>query len=413
MSVTEVGKRAKAAANELRISDAGMRISALKKIASNLKNMRSDILAANKKDVAKAAADGLSDAMIDRLALTEISIDQMAKAVVDIADSPEVAGKYISEFKRQDGLVIKKQKIPLGVLAMIFESRPNVVIDCSAIAIKSANAIILKGGKEAYHSNKILGEIVRESIADYLPRDCVQVLDSFDRETVEQLLTMNRYVDVIIPRGGEKLIEHVYKNATVPVIAHFKGLCHIYIHNDANLKHAIDICVNAKTQRPGVCNAMETLLLNEKLHTDFLEKLLLTLQNKDIELRVDDKLHNFFPTLKRATLEDWDTEYLDRILSVKLVSSEDEAIRHIQKHGTHHTEGIVAKSQTVIDKFLAAVDASCITVNSSTRFNDGGQLGLGAELGISTSKIHAYGPMGVNELMATRYVVQGDGHIRS
>lgn len=413
MSVEEVGKKAKKASTILRMSKAEDRIAALEKIAKNLLNRTEDIIEANQKDITKARQDGLSEAMIDRLLLNPERIHQMSAAVKEVAAQDEVAGKIISTHQRSDGLIIKKQMIPLGVLAMIFESRPNVVIDCSAIAIKSSNAIILKGGKEAYHSNKILGEIVQNSIDGLIPRESVQVLDSFDRQTVEGLLTLNQYVDVIIPRGGEKLIEYVYQNATVPVIAHFKGLCHLYIHQDAKLQDAIKISLNAKTQRPGVCNAIETLLVHRDLPDNFLQELFDKLNQAGIELRLDPSLYKKFPQFHQATNLDWDTEYLDKILSIKSVANENEAIAHIGEHGTHHTEGIIASDPKTIELFLNAVDASCIVINSSTRFNDGGQLGLGAELGISTSKLHAYGPMGVSELMTTRYVVEGSGHIRN
>jgi len=357
----------------------------------------------------------MSGAMIDRLKLDDAAISGMIKGVADIRSQEEVVGMIESETKREDGLIIQKQRIPLGVIAMIFESRPNVVIDCSALAIKSGNAMILKGGKEAAHSNQILAEIVREAIKSHIPENTIQLLDSKDRSLINDLLKMKDEISVVIPRGGESLIEHVYKNATMPVIAHFKGLCHLYIHSDANLKQAHEIWLNGKVQRPGVCNALETLLVHKSIEDTFLSTLIDELGKEKVEIRADKIILGKYGDrsfVVAASESDWDTEYLDKILSIKMVDDEDEAINHIQKHGTFHTEAICAKDKAVIEKFKTMIDCSCIAVNASTRFNDGGQLGLGAELGISTTKFHAYGPMGAKEMTTTRFVIQGDGHIR-
>lgn len=413
MSVVQIGKQAKLAANLLRKGQMQQRYQALTAMSQAIVDQMDRIIEANNKDMLEADKSKLSDAMKDRLKLDRPRIESMAKGVLEVRDQDEVVGKIVSEFTRPDGLKVQKQLIPLGVLAMIFESRPNVVVDCSAIAIKSANAIILKGGKEAYHSNKVLGDIIRESIATFIPKDSIQVLDSFDRKTVEGLLTLKDYVDLIIPRGGEKLIEYVYENAKVPVIAHFKGLCHLYIDKDVDHDKTIKIVLNAKAQRPGVCNALETLLVHEDLLSTLLPKLLQRLHDADIETRLDKRSLSICPGNPQANDEDWNTEYLDRILSIKSVANLEEAIEHIEKHGSHHTEGIISNDPESIKQFSLSVDASCIAINSSTRFNDGGQLGLGAELGISTTKFHAYGPMGAAELTTARYVVTGDGHIRS
>ncbi|MBL6988510.1 MAG: glutamate-5-semialdehyde dehydrogenase [Bacteriovoracaceae bacterium] len=413
MSVEDIGKKAKDASIALRQLTEEDRFRALTAIVQLLRDNKQKIIAANEIDLKSAKEQNLSDALVDRLTLTADRIDAMAQSVSDIAFQNAVVGEVVSASKLDNGLLVRRERIPIGVLAMIFESRPNVVVDCSALAIKSANAIILKGGKEAYQSNKLLGELVRQAIEKNIPKDTIQVIDSFDREIVSGLLTLNKYVDLIIPRGGEGLVNFVYANATVPVIAHFKGLCHIYIHDDADLQSALDICLNAKVQRPGVCNAMETLIIHEKVDDKFLQELINKYIENGVELRMCEKLAPRFPNLPRACNVDWDSEYLDKILSIKLVTNEDEAIDHVLKHGTNHTEGIVAKDQEVIKKFINGVDASCVMVNASTRFNDGGQLGLGAELGISTTKIHAYGPMGASELTTLRFIVEGSGHIRT
>lgn len=297
---------------------------------------------------------------------------------------------------------------------MIFESRPNVVIDCAALAIKSSNAIILKGGKEARHSNEFLGNIIQQTIEKYIPKESVQVINSDGREQVKELLELNQYIDVVVPRGGEQLVEFVHKNAKMPVIAHFKGLCHMYLDKAANVEKALELVINSKTHRVGVCNAIETLLVHRDLLPQIAQKLTQELQKRGTELRVDRAfMEASHAELIAAKSEDWDTEYLDNILSIKTVASIDEAISHIDQHGSYHTECIVSADNKACDQFLSSVDASCIMINASSRFNDGGQLGLGAELGISTTKFHAYGPMGAAQMTTTRYVVVGDGHLRS
>ena len=413
MSPTEIGKVAKKASIELKAASASDRTSALEEMANKLIEKQDEIIKANALDIEQAKQDNLSSAMIDRLLLTKDRIEQMALSVKEVAMGENLVGLEISSFSRADNLKIKKQLVPIGVIAMIFESRPNVVVDCSALAIKSGNSIILKGGKEAFHSNKFLGELIRETIAQYIPKDCVQVLDSKDRSLVDPLLTMNQYVNLIIPRGGEKLIEYVTQNATVPVIAHFKGLCHLYIHEDADPEKAVNIALNAKASRPGVCNAVETIILHKNFNEGNFDSLITQLEEQKIEVRGDNVLQVKYPQINLATEADWMTEYLDRIVSIKVVEDHQEAIDHIHQYGTNHTEGIVAKNHEVIEDFIGQVDASCVAVNSSTRFNDGGQLGLGAEIGISTTKLHTYGPMGVAELLIARYVVEGDGHIRN
>jgi len=365
-------------------------------------------------DLAAAKSSGLSGAMIERLKLDGPAIDAMASGVRTVSAQSEVVGNFEDEFTNPAGLKIKKQRVPLGVILMIFESRPNVVVDCAALAIKSSNAIILKGGKEAKNSNEILGQIIQESIEPYLPKESVQVLASDNREVITELLELNEYIDVVIPRGGERLVKFVHDNAKMPVIAHFQGLCHMYLDKEADEDKAIKLVLNAKTQRTGVCNAIETLLIHKELLPSLAKKLALELQNKGTELRVDDEFMKASRLdLKRANEQDWATEYLDNILSIKTVSSIDDAIAHIDQYGSYHTECIISEDTNACDYFLSAVDASCIMVNASSRFNDGGQLGLGAELGISTTKLHAYGPMGAQQMTTTRFVVTGDGHVRT
>lgn len=407
-------KKSKEASKALRGLNKELRNQLLLKLADNLIKRKAEVVAANKKDLIHADKVQLSSSLKDRLMLDAARIEAMAEGVRSIAAQEEVVGAFYQEFTNNEGLKIKRQRVPLGVILMIFESRPNVVIDCAALALKSSNAIILKGGKEAKYSNKILGDIIQETLKDHLPIESVQVLASDSREEVNQLLECDQYIDVVIPRGGEKLIEHVYKNAKMPVIAHFKGLCHMYIDKKADLKKAMDLVINAKTQRTGVCNAIETLLVHQDLNADFKNNLVSELQKKGTLLLADeDFIKATGANLEKATAKDWATEYLDNTLSIKTVASLDQAIEHIDQFGSYHTECIVTEDEQAQLEFLNRVDASCITINASTRFNDGGQLGLGAELGISTTKLHAYGPMGAEQMTTSRYVIVGDGNIRN
>jgi glutamate-5-semialdehyde dehydrogenase len=406
--------KSKEASKALRSMNHTTRKEVLNSLADNLESRAGEVIEANKKDLSYAEKINLNQALKDRLLLTIERIKDMANGVRSIANQDEVVGQFYQEFTNDAGLKVKRQRVPLGVILMIFESRPNVVIDCAALAIKSSNAIILKGGKEAKHSNEILGEIIQETLIGKLPKESVQVLASDSREEVNSLLELDEYIDVVIPRGGEKLIEHVYKNAKMPVIAHFKGLCHMYIDKKADLSKAYDLVLNAKTQRTGVCNAIETLLVHEDTIAEFAPVITKMLKEKNTELRVDDKFAKACGVdLKSATDEDWKTEYLENIISIKTVSSMDEAIEHIDRYGSFHTECIVSEDENAQSEFLSRVDASCIAINASTRFNDGGQLGLGAELGISTTKFHAYGPMGAEQMTTSRYVIVGNGNIRS
>lgn len=391
MKVIQIAQAAKLATATLQSLNEKTRILALENLAKTLIKNKNEILKANEQDLIEAKKAGLSKAIIDRLTLSEVSLNSLSQMCLSVASQPQVVGQIVEETKRPNGLLIQKQRIPIGVIGMIFESRPNVVVDGAALAIKSGNAIILKGGKEAQLSNRILFETILEAVKDILPQGSISLIET--REDVSELLKLNEYIDLMVPRGGTPLIDFVRKHATMPVVAHDKGLCHIYVHKDAEVDKVIPIILNAKTQRPGVCNAVETLLL----HKDFP-------QNTEVKT-----------ALEKAGVEirqEFDTEFLDLIISLKIVQDEDEAIAHIQKYSSHHTEAILAKDEKVIEKFLNSLDSSALVVNASTRFNDGGELGLGAELGISTSKLHAFGPMGAKEMTTTRFLVIGNGQIR-
>jgi|SRR5690554_884257 len=402
---------ARLATRSMRLLDKKTRNSLLFKLAHQIRLRESEILEANALDM-KNAKD-YPKALQDRLLLNESRIEAMAQAVEEIAQQEEVIGVIEKKFTRSDGLEVQRVRVPLGVILMIFESRPNVVIDAAALALKSSNCMILKGGKEAQHSNEVLGRIIHEAIGGELPKECIQVLPSTERSHVEELLSLNEYIDVVVPRGGEQLIKYVYENAKMPVIAHYKGLCHLFIDKSADKDEAINIILNAKTQRPGVCNAVETLLLHQDIVESLGVEIVKALENKKTRVKVDSLFNSLASTnYELASDEDWHTEYLDNIISVKVVSDVDEALEHIETHGSHHTEGIVSKDSENIKKFILCTDSSCVVVNASTRFNDGGELGLGAELGISTSKIGVYGPMGAEQMTTCRYLVIGKGHVR-
>jgi len=408
-NIEEVAKNAKTASQNLLAISESDRNLVLMNMANLLIERNDDIIRENNKDIEQAHASGLTAALVDRLSLTQSRLTELSLSVQNIAKQPQVVNEIISELKREDGLIIQKQRIPIGVLAMIFESRPNVVVDCSALAIKSGNAIILKGGKEAGHSNRILAEIVNQAIAKRLPDHTIQLVTS--REDVAQLLEQVDYIDLVIPRGGESLVNYVVSNSKIPVLAHYKGLCHIYIDASANLNQAIDIVVNAKVQRPGVCNAVETILLNEQLSDEFIQALFSRLEAESVELRICEACPKTTSS-KIATEQDWSTEYLDKILSIKKVKDVQAACQHIKHYGSQHTEAILSMNDDSIRYFQQNVDASSVMINASTRFNDGGEYMLGAELGISTTKIHAYGPMGAKEMTISRHLVIGEGHIR-
>lgn len=408
MNVREQAKKVKQASGELLALDEATRVKALKAIADALIKNTPRILAENKKDLDQANQNKLSNALIDRLSLSDKSLKSLSDACLAIAQQPQVVATVEEEYKRPNGLTIQKQRVPIGVIGMIFESRPNVVVDGAALAIKSGNAIILKGGKEASFSNAVLFSVTQEAIKGILPRDSVMLIQT--RDEVNELLKLNEYIDLMVPRGGSELIRFVREHATMPVVAHDKGLCHLYVHKDAKVD-AEKIVLNAKVQRPGVCNALESLILHEAYPNN--KKIIDSLIQAGVEVRGDEKTMKLNSKVKKASDADYATEFLDKIISVSIVSSESQAIDHIKKYSSHHTEAILSEDSTVIEKFLNSLDASCLVVNSSTRFNDGGELGLGAELGISTSKLHAYGPMGAKEMTTTRFIVLGQGQIRN
>ena len=395
MSILSIAKQAKDASLKLQGLPEEMRLTALDAISKALLTHQDQILKANKIDLEEAQKNNLSKSLIDRLTITEKSILSLSVMCTDVANQKQVVGVISEEHLRADGLLIQKQRIPLGVIGMIFESRPNVVVDGAALAIKSGNAIILKGGKEAQHTNRVLFEVIKNATSSVLPDGSISLIET--REDVAELLKLNTYIDLMVPRGGSSLIQYVKANATMPVVAHDKGLCHLYVHSDCNID-AVQVILNAKTQRPGVCNALETLIL----HKDYPKnnEILAALQKSGVEIK------------NPASDEDFQTEWLDLKLSLKIVENEKEAIEHIKRYSSHHTEAILAQDPKVIEEFMNSLDASCIAINASTRFNDGGELGLGAELGISTSKLHAYGPMGAKEMTTTRFIVTGHGHIR-
>jgi len=412
--ILDMAKRAKKAASQISTLSSEVKNKVLLRVAEKLFEKKDEIQKVNEKDIALAKEMGKTSAFIDRLTLSDKVIDSMAKGLKEVASLPDPVGEVVKMWKRPNGLLVGRMRVPLGVIAMIYESRPNVTIDAAALCFKSGNAVILRGGKEALNSNKVLGDIFRESLREFgVPEDAVQIVPTPDRKLMEYMLELEEYIDLVIPRGGEGLIRFVTEKARMPVIKHYKGVCHVYIDEFADLKKAKEIAINAKCQRPGVCNAMETLLVHEKVAESLLPELAEEYQKRGVELRGCEKTLKLVPFAKPATEEDWHAEYLDLILAVKVVSSFEEALSHIENYGSNHTEAIVTENYERAMDFLNKVDASVVMVNASTRFNDGGELGLGAEIGISTTKIHAYGPMGLEELTTTKFVVFGNGQIRT
>ncbi len=382
-------------------------------ISRMLHSKKSFLQKENEKDLQAARQQNVSAALIDRLTLSDPVIDSMAAGLEDVARLPDPVGAVGRMWQRPNGLLVGRVRIPLGVIGMIYESRPNVTIDAAGLCLKSGNGVILRGGKEAINSNRALASIVQEALAqEAVPRAAVQVIPLVDRQAVIEMLKLKEYIDVIIPRGGESLIKTVYENSHIPVIAHYKGVCHVYVDDSAESSMAQQIVLNAKTQRPGVCNAMETLLVHKTFAAQHLQALLDALQRAGVVVKGCTETCAMVKGIASATEQDWQEEYLDMVLAIKIVESIEEAIGHISRYGSKHTEAIVTSSYSNARKFLKEVDASVVLVNASTRFNDGNQLGLGAEIGISTSKLHAFGPMGLEELTTTKFIVYGDGQIR-
>jgi glutamate-5-semialdehyde dehydrogenase len=387
--------------------------SLLKAINLRLRSETPAILVANKEDLKRAENVGLSKVLLDRLTLNENRIEQMIQGVKDVIKLPDPVGKVFDKVKRPNGLIVEKMRVPLGAVGIIYEARPNVTIDASVLCLKSGNAVLLRGGSEALHSNRKLVATIKMALQDVkLPYGCVEFIDTTDREAVVCMLKQDKFLDVIIPRGSQQLIRYIQENSAVPVIAHGEGNCHVYVDSSANLKNAEDVVFNAKVQRPSVCNAAEKLLVHEKIAEKFLPKIVARLRQAGVEVRGDEKTLSIIYDAKIADETDWYKEYLDLIIAVKVIKNIDEAIHHINHFGSHHSDAIITGSKINGDKFLREVDSAAVYVNASTRFTDGYEFGLGAEIGISTQKLHARGPMGLTELTSTKYIVHGNGQIR-
>lgn len=409
-----LGKQAREASRVIAAADTGIKNTALQATADALESAREAIISANQKDMEASRANGLDAAMLDRLELTPARIDGMIEGLSQIVTLNDPCGAITDLNYRPSGIQVGKMRVPLGVIGIIYESRPNVTIDAAALCLKSGNATILRGGSEALHSNQAIANCIQAGLVKAgLPEAAVQVVNTTDREAVGQLIAMPEFVDVIVPRGGKGLIERIANNATVPVIKHLDGICHVYIDDDADLEKAFDVAFNAKTRRYGICGAMETLLVSESIAKNILPRLANAFIEKGVELRGCEKTQALLSeNINAATDEDWGTEYLDAILSIKIVSGMSEAIDHIARYGSGHTDSIITENLTKTRQFMAQVDSSSVMVNASTQFADGFEYGLGAEIGISTNKLHARGPVGLEGLTTQKWVVFGDGHIR-
>jgi len=408
-----LGKRAKAAARQLAPLSSVEKNQALLLMAEKLEAKSAFLIEENKKDLEFAKNAGVSDAVLDRIALNPSRVKEMAKGLRDVAALPDPVREVVKMWRRPNGLQVGRMRIPLGVIGMIYEARPNVTADAASLCLKSGNAVILRGGSEAHHSNQAIGAVLREACSEtHVPPDAVQVVQVRDHALVNELLQLEEYIDLIIPRGGEELIRAVVGQSKIPVIKHYKGVCHVYVDSEASLEMAERICFNAKVQRPSVCNAMETLLVHEAIAPQFLPPMIAKFQAAGVEIRGCDRTRALAQGVKKAAEADWSAEFLDLILAVRVVADLDEAIDHIERYGSEHTESIVTTNYQKSREFIDRVNSSAVMVNASTRFNDGGELGLGAEIGISTSKVHAFGPMGLEELTTTKFIVLGDGQVR-
>ncbi len=407
------GQKAKEAAYILANLTTTDKDKALEKMANNLLEKSNEIIEANKKDLEKAIQNGTNKAMLDRLSLNKSRIESMADGLKQIVNLQDPVGEVISMWNRPNGLQIGQKRVPMGVIGIIYEARPNVTCDAAGLCLKAGNAVILRGGKEAINSNIAITKVLREGLKDAgLPEDSVQLIEDTSREVATEMMKLNDYIDVLIPRGGAGLINAVVKNATVPVIETGTGNCHIYIDKDCDFEMAKNIVVNAKTSRPAVCNAAESLVIHQDVAEEILPILVKSLREKDVILRGDEASRKIISDIEVATEEDFYKEYLDYIMSIKIVKDIDEAINHINKHNTGHSEAIVTNSYESSQKFLQRIDAAAVYVNASTRFTDGSEFGFGAEIGISTQKLHARGPMGLKELTTIKYIIYGNGQIR-
>ena len=411
--VTTKAKVAKQAAKELANIDSKLKNKALKKMADALIDQTDQILAANKNDMANGRENGLSESLLDRLLLTEERIKGMAEGLKKVAQFSDPIGEMEEMKKRPNGLKVGKVKVPLGVIGIIYEARPNVTADAAGLCLKAGNAVLLRGGSNAINSNITITNLLSNAAIEAgLPEGSVQLIETTDREAVQVMFKLNQYLDVLIPRGGEGLIKAVVENSTVPVIETGVGNCHTYIDESADLEMAKEIVINAKTQRTGVCNAMETLLVNQQVAKEFLPEMIAELKDKDTLVKGCEGVQEIVGDVESASEKDWATEFLDYILAIKVVDDFEAAIAHIDKYSTSHSEAIITENYTRAHRFLAEIDSAAVYVNASTRFTDGGQFGLGAEIGISTQKLHARGPMGVNELTTTKFMVFGNGQVR-
>ena len=412
-SIQQIAENAQAASRVLSRTPATVKNETLLRMADELIENNDFLLVENAKDVAQAETSGLSVAMIDRLTLKKSTIEAMAQGLREVAALPDPVGKITAMWRRPNGLQVGKMRIPLGVIGIIYESRPNVTADAAALCLKSGNAVILRGGSEAINSNLAIAGILQNILRqNSLPEAAIQLIPMTSREAVSALLQQDEYIDVIIPRGGEELIRAVVAQSKIPVIKHYKGICHIFVDEFADPDMAVSICLNAKTQRPGVCNAMETLLVHEKIAAAFLPLIAAELIKAGVVLKGCEKTRKILTDIAAATEEDWFAEYLDLILAIRVVKNMDAAIAHIEKYGSLHTESIITRDYANAQRFLNEVNSSTVVVNASTRFNDGFELGLGAEIGISTTKLHAFGPMGLEELTTTKFIIYGNGQVR-
>ncbi|MBN1365292.1 MAG: glutamate-5-semialdehyde dehydrogenase [Syntrophaceae bacterium] len=413
-TMRQIAKNAALAAKKLSRVTEAEKNKALSRMAEELEKNYKFLLNENSKDVVKAKKSGISNAMIERLTLKQATIEQMAKGIREVVALPDPVGKVISMWRRPNGLLVGRMRIPLGVIGIIYESRPNVTVDASALCLKAGNAVILRGGSESIKSNLSIASILQGVLRETsIPVNAIQVIPITDREAVSEMLKMEEYIDLIIPRGGEELIRAVVSQSRIPVIKHYKGVCHIFVDVSADIDMAVKICLNAKTQRPGVCNAMETLLVHQDIAAKFLPQAVNKLKKAGVVIRGCEKTKVILKGIEKAREDDWYAEYLDLILAVKVVDNIDEAIAHIEKYGSLHTESIITSDYTNSQRFLNEVNSSTVLVNASTRFSDGFELGLGAEIGISTTKLHAFGPMGLEELTTTKFIIYGNGQIRT
>jgi len=412
-TIKAISQKAKNASNQTSSISSTIKNKALLLMAEMLESNSEYLISENKKDLEYSSNKGMSGAMIDRLILNKKRIKSMAYSLREISKLNDPVGEVTRMWKRPNGLIVGKVRIPLGVIGIIYESRPNVTSDASGLCLKAGNAVILRGGSEAYFSNMAIVSIITKALSKAdVPEDTIQIVPMTDRQAVVELLRQEESIDLIIPRGGEELIRFVSENSRIPVLKHYKGVCHIYVDEFADLKMAVNIATNAKVQRPGVCNSLETLLVNKEIAKKFLPLIRKEYIKADVEIRGCKKTLDILTDATPATEQDWYEEYLDLIISIKVVADLDEAISHITKYGSMHTEAIITESYTNSQEFLGRVNSSTVMVNASTRFSDGFELGLGSEIGISTSKLHAFGPMGCEELTTTKFVVYGNGHIR-